>query len=208
MKLPLLSILILANLVAIRCLVIPEPRQASAFPSASGTKFSIDGQTGYFAGSNSYWISFLTNDADVDLVMDNVWYQHLSPTASRINTGANGLQRLDAVVFVAAAAERKAFGGSKESWYTNAQAQSQYQAFIRAVVGWYKDSAAIFAWELANEPRFKGCHNDVIFKWAESSSKFVKSLDANHMYSEGTDFVKNLGIETLDFGTFHMYPDH
>ena len=28
-----------------------------------------------------------------------------------------------------------------------------------------------------------------------------------YQYTEGTDFVKNLGIKNLDFGTFHMYPD-
>ncbi|KAJ0334330.1 hypothetical protein COL5a_000383 [Colletotrichum fioriniae] len=270
MKLALVSIL--ANLVSIQALAVPEPRQASTFPSASGTKFTIDGQTKYFAGSNSYWISFLTNNAHVDLVMDNVakaglkifrvwgfndvnavpsgnqvWYQHLSASGSQINTGANGLQRLDAVV---SAAEKKgvkliipfvnhwddyggmnayvkAFGGSKETWYTNTQAQTQYKAYIQAVISRYKNSPAILAWELANEPRCKGCSTDVIFQWAQATSQFVKSLDANHMvtlgdegmglpgdgsypyqYGEGTDFVKNLGIKTLDFGTFHMYPDH
>ncbi|EQB50640.1 hypothetical protein CGLO_09896 [Colletotrichum gloeosporioides Cg-14] len=263
---------ILSSLACVQSLAVPKPRQVGSFPSASGTRFTIDGQTKYFAGSNSYWISFLTNNADVDLVMDNVaksglkifrvwgfndvntipgnnqvWYQYLSASGSQINTGANGLQRLDAVV---SAAERKgvkliinfvnfwddyggfnayvkAFGGSKESWYTNAAAQAQYQAYVRAVVNRYKSSSAIFAWELANEPRCKACSTDVIYKWAESTSKFVKSLDSNHMvtlgdegmglpgdgsypyqYGEGTDFVKNLGIKTLDFGTFHMYPDH
>ncbi|KAF6813685.1 endo-beta-1,4-mannanase [Colletotrichum plurivorum] len=272
MQVPQALLALLSSLACVQSLVVPEARQAGTFPSASGTRFTIDGQTKYFAGSNSYWISFLTNNADVDLVMDNVaksglkifrvwgfndvnsvpgdnqvWYQYLSASGSRINTGANGLQRLDAVV---AAAERKgvkliinfvnfwddygglsayvkAFGGSKESWYTNTAAQAQYQAYIRAVVSRYQRSPAIFAWELANEPRCKGCSTDVIYKWAETTSKFVKSLDSNHMvtlgdegmglpgdgsypyqYGEGTDFVKNLGIKTLDFGTFHMYPGH
>jgi mannan endo-1,4-beta-mannosidase len=250
----------------------PTARSPSAgtFPSRNGTLFSIDGVTKYFAGSNSYWISFLTNNADVDLVMghvaqaglkifriwgfndvssqpsgNQVWYQMVSASGSRINTGANGLQRLDAVV---ASAEKhgvkliinfvnqwddyggmatyvRAFGGSKETWYTNTKAQQQYRTYIQAVVSRYKDSSAVFAWELANEPRCKGCATDVIFNWANSTSAYVKSLDPNHMvtlgdegmgitggttypfqFSEGTDFVKNLKIETLDFGTFHMYP--
>jgi hypothetical protein len=42
------------------------------YPSTSGLKFTIDGNATYFAGSNSYWISFLTNDADVDLVMSHL----------------------------------------------------------------------------------------------------------------------------------------
>lgn len=243
---------------------------AGRFASTNGTLFTIDGVTKYFAGSNSYWISFLTSDADVDLVMSHfagaglkifriwgfndvtsapsggtVWYQQLSASGSRINTGANGLRRLDAVV---AAAERrgvklivnfvnnwddyggysayvKAFGGTKEGWYTNAKAQAQYRAYIKEVVGRYRNSSAIFAWELANEPRCKGCSTDVIYNWADSASAYVKSLDPDHMvtlgdegmglpggtsypyqYSEGVDFVKNLAIKTLDFGTFHWYP--
>lgn len=245
----------------------------SSFPSVDGLRFKIDGQTKYVAGTNSYWISFLTNNADVDLVMDHlaqsglkilrvwgfndvtqrpagntVWYQYLSASGSQINTGANGLQRLD---YVVAAAERRgvklivnfvnnwgdyggmpayvtAFGGSKEGWYANARAQDQYRKYVAAVVGRYSNSSAVFAWELANEPRCKGCSTDVIYKWASDVSKYIKSLDPNHMVtlgdegfglpggdgstsypygtSEGVDFVKNLGIKTLDFGVFHMYP--
>lgn len=96
---------------------------SGSFAKASGTLFNIDGKTGYFAGTNSYWIGFLTNNADIDLVMSHlqtsglkilrvwgfndvnnipgsgtVWYQSLSGSAPTINTGANGLQRLDYVV--------------------------------------------------------------------------------------------------------------
>ena len=33
--------------------------------------------------------------------------------------------------------------------------------------------------------------------------------DGSYAYSgaEGVDFVRNLGIKTLDYGTFHLYPD-
>ncbi len=44
----------------------------ASYPSVSGLKFSIDGKVAYFAGSNSYWIGFLTNNADVDLVMTHL----------------------------------------------------------------------------------------------------------------------------------------
>ena len=43
-----------------------------ANPSVSGLKFNIDGVTQYFAGTNSYWIGFLTNNADVDTVMSHL----------------------------------------------------------------------------------------------------------------------------------------
>ena len=237
-------------------------------PSVSGTKFNIDGVTKYFAGTNSYWISFLTNNDDVNLTVSHiassglkilriwgfndvngdrngVYFQTHSSSGSTINTGANGLQRLDVVV---AAAEKygvkliinfvnfwddyggmnayvKAYGGSKTGWYTNSKAQAAYQAYIKAIVSRYKGSSGILAWELANEPRCPGCNTDTIYNWANTTSRYVKSLDPNHMVtlgdegmglpggaaypyktSEGTDFVKNLRIPTLDFGTYHWYP--
>lgn len=246
--------------------------QSTTFAKVDGLKFNIDGATKYYPGTNSYWISMLMNNADVDLVLNNlrtsglkilriwgfndvnqkpgantVWFQYLSSSGSEINTGANGLQRLDYIVKAAEArgikliinfvnnwddyggmkAYTNAFGGTHEGWYTNARAQAQYRNYVRALVTRWKDSKTIFAWELGNEPRCKGCNTDVIYKWAKEASEFVKSLDSNHMvtlgdegfglpggdsstnypYSttEGVDFVKNLGISTLDFGTFHMY---
>lgn len=263
------SILFLFGLLsAAQCL---PSRRAAASPSAEGTRFSIDGKTGYFAGTNSYWISFLTNNNDVDTTMSHiatsglkilrvwgfndvnskpgsgtVWYQLLSSSGSQINTGSDGLQRLD---YVVQSAEKygvkliinfvnywddyggmnayvRAFGGTREGWYTNTQAQAQYKKYIEAVVSRYAQSDAVFAWELANEPRCNGCNTDVIYNWATEISAYIRSLDPNHMitlgdegfglpgdgtypysYSEGVDFVKNLNIKDLDFGTFHMYPD-
>lgn len=240
-------------------------------PSVDGLLFNIDGETKYFAGTNSYWIGFLTNNADVDLVMghlqtaglkilrvwgfndvaspsDNVWFQSFSGSEPTINTGANGLQRLDYVVSSAEAHGIKLiinfvnnwgdYGGmaayntyygisTATDWYTNANAQAQYKKYISAVVSRYSSSSAIFAWELANEPRCNGCSTDVIYNWATTISAYVKSLDSTHMVTlgdegfmngggdgsypyttgEGVDFVKNLAIKDLDFGTFNLYPD-
>jgi len=271
--LPCLALGLLAAAGSVFASPVERSASAGTFSSVDGLKFKIDGQTKYFAGTNSYWISFLTNNADVDLVLDHlvksglkilriwgfndvtrkpgagtVYFQFLSASGSQINTGADGLQRLD---YIVSAADKRgikliinfvnnwddyggmnayvaAFGGTKEGWYTNAKAQAQYRAYVQAVVGRFKNSTAVFAWQLANEPRCKGCSTDVIYKWATDVSKYIKSLDANHLValgdegfglpggtsstsypygtSEGVDFVKNLGIQTLDFGTFHMYP--
>lgn len=38
----------------------------------------IDGKTGYFAGTNLYWIGFLTNNDDVNLVMQHLKESGLS----------------------------------------------------------------------------------------------------------------------------------
>ncbi|KAJ2901936.1 putative mannan endo-1,4-beta-mannosidase F [Zalerion maritima] len=244
---------------------------STEFSSTDGTLFKIDGETGYFAGTNCYWCSFLTNPDDVDSVYENmassgmkilriwgfndvssapgtndVYFQYLSSSGSTINTGTYGLQLLDKNV---AAAEEKgikliinfvnnwddyggmsaytnAFGGDHVGWYTNSAAQTQYKTYIETLVNRYKDSTAIFAWELANEPRCNGCDVSVIYNWASQISAYIKSLDANHMvtlgdegfglegdgsypyqYGEGIDFAQNLEIAGLDFGTFHFYPE-
>lgn len=122
-----------------------------------------------------------------------------------------------------------AFGCNSTSFYTDTQCQSAYKNYVKFIVSRYKASPAIFSWELANEPRCSTCPTSVITNWATSISAYIKSLDSNHMvalgdegwfdtagigdgsyaYSgyEGVDFVQNLAISTLDYGTFHCYPD-
>ncbi|KAK3670156.1 hypothetical protein LTR78_010003 [Recurvomyces mirabilis] len=123
-----------------------------------------------------------------------------------------------------------AFGGNATTWYTDTQSQQVYRDYIKLLVNRYKCSSAIFAWELGNEPRCHGCPTSVIYNWATGVSEYIKSLDSKHMvtlgdegwfappdnigdgsyaYSgaEGVDFSLNLGIKTLDYGTFHLYPD-
>ncbi|KAK8165545.1 glycoside hydrolase superfamily [Phyllosticta citrichinensis] len=248
-------------------------RAASSYPTTNGTKFTIDGTSKYFAGTNSYWIGFLTNDADVDTALDQikasglkilrvwgfndvnteptdgtVWFQSfVTGKDPVINTGSDGLQRLDYVVKAAEsrgikliinfvnnwtdyggmAAYMNYYGGSENpEWYNNTSIQTQYKKYIKTVVSRYSNSSAVFAWELANEPRCNGCETSVIYDWASSTSKYIKELDPSHMvtlgdegfgltggdgsypytYGEGVDFEKNLKIETLDFGTLHLYP--
>ncbi|KAI9726767.1 MAG: hypothetical protein M1828_000623 [Chrysothrix sp. TS-e1954] len=121
-----------------------------------------------------------------------------------------------------------AFGGNHTTFYTDAKSQAAYKAYIAFIVNRYKSSPAIFAWELANEARCSGCSTSVIFNWASTISAYIKSLDSKHMvtlgdegwlaptptdssyaYSgyEGVDFAKNMAISTLDYGTFHLYPE-
>ncbi|PMD38679.1 glycoside hydrolase family 5 protein [Hyaloscypha variabilis F] len=245
-------------------------QKRATFPSASGLKFNIDGSTSYYAGTNSYWIGFLTSNTDVDTVMSHlkasglkvlrvwgfndvtqstsgVWYQSfIKGQQPQINTGANGLQRLDYVVSSAAShgikliinfvnnwsdyggmpAYNTFYGTTKTTWYTDSKVQAQYQAYIKAVVSRYLNSTAIFAWELANEPRCNACSTSIVTQWATKTSAYIKGLDPNHMVTmgdegfmngggdgsypyttgEGMDFEANLKIPDIDFGTFHLYP--
>ncbi|KAM0719460.1 hypothetical protein Q7P37_005365 [Cladosporium fusiforme] len=252
--------------------ITPRAANASSFPSTSGTSFVIDGKEQYFAGTNTYWIGFQTNNADVDLVMkniassgmkvlrvwgfndvtsdpgaDTVYYQSFIDGEANINTGANGLERLDYVVKSAEENGIKLiinfvnnwtdYGGmaayfdyagitSNAEWYTSEKAQAQYQAYIKAVVSRYSSSSAIFAWELANEPRCNGCDLDVMTKWVSDSAAYVKSLDSEHMvttgeegfglsgdgsypytFGEGGDFNATCADPNVDFCVYHLYPE-
>lgn len=69
----------------------------------------------------------------------------------------------------------------------------------------------------------------VIYNWAKTTSEYIKSLDSNHMVTIGDEgfgpvaggdgsypfttsaggytWADNMNITTLDFATFHLYPD-
>lgn len=100
----------------------------------------------------------------------------------------------------------------------------------------YKDDPSIFAWELANEPRCRNygqydrlqdCTPATITGWVKEMSEHIKSLDPNHMVAvgdegffnrsgeggepytgkDGADHDAFLALKSIDFGTFHLYPD-
>ncbi|KAL8694581.1 MAG: hypothetical protein Q9218_000763 [Villophora microphyllina] len=194
------------------------------------------------------WGFGTTNNAATET---NVYYQALNSTGQYFNSDPNtGIGRLDYAISAAQTYGLKlvlpllnnfddlggintytnVFGGTHASFYTNTKSQAAYQNYIKFIVNRYKSSTAIFSWELCNEPRCSGCASSVITNWATTTSKFIKSLDPNHMVSlgdegwlqpsfpggdgsyaysgyEGVDFVKNLAIPTIDYGTFHMYPE-
>ncbi|KAF8836771.1 glycoside hydrolase family 5 protein [Paxillus ammoniavirescens] len=126
-------------------------------------------------------------------------------------------------------------GQPHDYFYTNSQIIAAYQNYVRAWVERYINEPTIFAWELANEPRCTGstssassgtCTTTTITNWVKTMSAYIKSLDRNHLLgvgdegwfnwshsmdgsyngSHGIDFDVNLAIDTIDFGTFHLYP--
>jgi mannan endo-1,4-beta-mannosidase len=180
------------------------------------------------------------------------------------NDGENGLQRLDYVLAAAAKNDIKiivvlvnnwrAFGGIDQylTWYgrnkhheffTAPEVKQAYRDWVKHVVTRtntvtgrkYTEDPAVFAWELANEPRCKGGNafdvatgwdKGTITDWAAEMSKYVKSLDPNHMVAvgdegfldgggdhwtykanDGVDHAALTALPHIDFGTFHLYPE-
>ncbi|KAF7335994.1 Carbohydrate-binding module family 1 protein/glycoside hydrolase family 5 protein [Mycena sanguinolenta] len=128
-------------------------------------------------------------------------------------------------------------GQFHDVFYTNPTIIAAFKTYVQAVVTRYINEPTILAWELANEPRCGGsntaasptCNTTTITTWIETMSSFVKSLDSNHLVTigdegffnrpgsnnfdfvyQGTlgiDFEANIKITTVDYATFHMYPE-
>ena len=52
------------------------------------------------------------------------------------------------------------------------------------------NSTAIFAWELANEPRCNGYKISIVTEWATKTSAFIRGLDANYIITMGDEGFK------------------
>ncbi|KAH7339441.1 CEL4a mannanase [Rhizoctonia solani] len=121
-------------------------------------------------------------------------------------------------------------------FYTDSTVKNAFKKYISGFVGRYKNEPTVMAWELANEPRCKGstgtttgtCTTKTITQWATEMSAYIKSIAPNQLVAmgdegfynqpsaptypyqggEGIDFDANLKISSIDFGTFHSYPEH
>lgn len=113
-----------------------------------------------------------------------------------------------------------------------------FKNYIKTVVNRYKDSPAVMAWEIANEPRCGAdgvrnlprgpdCTPKTITSWVDEMSTYIKSLDADHLVTtgseggfnrksddwtyngaDGNDFDAELKLPNIDFNTFHSYPQY
>lgn len=118
-------------------------------------------------------------------------------------------------------------------FYSNAEAIALYHDYVRAVVSRtnsvtgrpYSEDATIMAWQLANEPRPGG--SDAIgratlpafYSWIRGTARLIKSLDANHLVSTGSEGLKGC-IELpecvsaaheapeIDYVTAHIWPQN
>ncbi|NME71682.1 glycoside hydrolase 5 family protein [Flammeovirga aprica] len=115
------------------------------------------------------------------------------------------------------------YGKYASHFYENTEAQQLFQNAIKKVVNRtnsitqkaYKNDPTIMSWQLANEPEniLKGTQ---LVTWINTTAKFIKSLDQNHMVTtgsegytpssnSGTDFEKDHLSEDIDYMTFHIW---
>lgn len=75
----------------------------------------------------------------------------------------------------------------------------------------YRDDPAVFAWELANEPR------QYPPEWIDQTAAYIKSLDSNHLVTTGSegappgaglDFLATHDGSDIDYTTIHIWPQN
>ena len=184
-------------------------------------------------------------------------FQHFSGGQICFDDGPDGLERLDALIAAAEEMNLHLilpfvnhwndFGGMPlylkclrisgniAEFYRSSAARGAYQAWVEHLLTrrntrtgrFYYQEPAVMAWELANEPRCDGTHGDDLLRWIDDMSRFVKSLDSNHLLAagdegffrklsrshlyngtHGVDFNAILEMPAIDFGTYHMYPQY
>jgi mannan endo-1,4-beta-mannosidase len=123
-----------------------------------------------------------------------------------------------------------------DDFYTNEKIKELYKDYVSYMLNRtntytglkYKDDPTIMTWELANEPRCQSDKTgDTLVEWVTEMSQYIKSIDERHLVAigdegffnrasntygyggyEGVDWDRLIRIPTIDYGTFHLYPDH
>lgn len=186
-----------------------------------------------------------------------VAFQYCANGVIQVNEGPNGLERLDALIQAAEAADIRLIlplvdywttdlGGMQKyvaclqpgkdvtEFYRNTAIRTAYNQWLTAILTrrntltgrLYSEEPAIMAWELTNEARCGiAGGRELLLDWANEISSFVKQRDSNHLlalgdegffYKQGSGHMYNgsygvdwnalLGIDSMDFGSFHFYP--
>lgn len=74
----------------------------------------------------------------------------------------------------------------------------------------YKDSKALMAWEIANEPRCfinDELHKNKFIEWIDEQSTLIKSLDPNHLVTTGSEGEHGCEDDMRLFNAIHTLPN-
>ena len=81
-----------------------------------------------------------------------------------------------------------------------------FKRYVKEIVTRYKDSSAVMAWELANEPRCgadgtrnlpksDSCGPELLSSWIDEMSTYIKSLDPDHLVTWGGEGGFNIASD-------------
>lgn len=119
------------------------------------------------------------------------------------------------------------------AFYQSKAAIALYHHYVRALVGRtnsvtgraYADDPTIMSWQLANEPRpggtdaIGGANLPNFYAWINETAALIKSLDANHLVSTGSEGVRGCMERSdcviashegpnIDYLTAHIWPQN
>jgi mannan endo-1,4-beta-mannosidase len=121
-------------------------------------------------------------------------------------------------------------GSSKNLFWTSSSCKTLYKSYVNKIINRtntinglpYKTDPTVFSWELCNEPRDELDDTGVTLNnWIAEMSTYIKSLDTTHLvsigseglldargwYATGVVYVTQHQISTINFCTFHIYPN-
>jgi mannan endo-1,4-beta-mannosidase len=199
----------------------------------NGARFKIVGANNYYAGYATSAMRKAVLDAATQMGLNvlralafldgeswrGVCFQSWNPATNRpeVNTGENGLQRLDHLIADAEQAGIRLilplvnhwpdFGGmdryaawfkagSRDAFYTDPAIRAAYQAYAFQIVTrkntvtgrMYREEPAILAWELSNEPRCEARGGGaILLEWVREMSRWIKQNDPNHLLGVGDE---------------------
>jgi mannan endo-1,4-beta-mannosidase len=112
------------------------------------------------------------------------------------------------------------FMAENARFYTNARAQGEYRQVIARIVNRvnsvtgksYRDDPGIMSWQLANEPRpgnSKATPSEkaAYIKWIADTAHYIRSLDAAHMVSTGSEGLAGSSEDGQLYLDAHRTPD-
>lgn len=113
-----------------------------------------------------------------------------------------------------------AYMSSMWAFASNPKAVELFQEHVRRVVERYKDSPAVFSWQICNEPRpFTEDPQkiDDFVAYVQGTARLIKSIDPRHMVSTGNEgsmgsggsielFTRLNDCPDIDYITLHIWP--
>lgn len=98
----------------------------------------------------------------------------------------------------------------------NERAQELFADHVRSIVGRtnrytgvkYVDDPAIFSWQIGNEPRaFDDAGKEAFAEWIGRTARLIRSLDANHMISTGSEGIWGCENDADLAERIHAFPE-
>lgn len=102
------------------------------------------------------------------------------------------------------------------AFLSNSKAQALYFDYIRNIISRknrytgrpYKESPAIMAWQIANEPgAFSPQDRGALVKWIAQTARLIKEIDPNHLVSTGSEGAMGCNGDIALYEQIHTLPD-